>query len=65
MTDDEIKFVILCVADRAWQIAYDGAAPSEVCLAIENLSDNPDVCAAIVSEVRNPCVKWAKLKKLE
>lgn len=51
MTDEEIEYVILCVADRAWGIAA-GSAPPEVCLAIEALSDEPKIRAGIVAEVR-------------
>lgn len=54
MTDDEIKFVILCVADRAWDIASAGNALPEVLLAIESLSDDPEKVTEIIAEVRNP-----------
>jgi N-acetyl-gamma-glutamylphosphate reductase len=46
-----IKAAILATADRAWKIAADGCCADAVCLAIEALSDDPTIEAAIVAEV--------------
>lgn len=51
MTDEDIKRVILFVADEAWEIAANGGSSPEVCLAIEALSDDPDTCARLVAEI--------------
>lgn len=57
MTDEEIKRIILFVADEAWEIASNGGAPAEVCLAIEALSDDPKRCATLVAAIREDLQK--------
>lgn len=52
MTDEEIRRVILFVADETWEIASTGNAPPEVCLAIEALSDDPERCEKLVAAIK-------------
>jgi hypothetical protein len=49
--EDLAERAIRYTADRAWNIAFHGGAPDEVCLGIEALSDDPAICAEIVAEV--------------
>lgn len=52
MIDSDIRRVILFVADRAWEIASAGQASPEVCLAIENLSDDSTTCDTLIAEIK-------------
>lgn len=38
-----VMYAIKIVADEAWGIAYEAACDPKVCLAIEKLSDDPEI----------------------
>jgi hypothetical protein len=52
MTDEEIYYVILRVADVAWEIASNGGASAGVCLAIEDLTDDPAIRTELITQIK-------------
>lgn len=52
MDDDAILRIIRIVADKAWNIAFDAEVGGGVCLAIENLSDDPATRSALLAEIK-------------
>ncbi|MFA7282240.1 MAG: hypothetical protein WC100_19320 [Sterolibacterium sp.] len=52
MKDEEIIRIIKIVADRAWDIAYEGKAPDGICWAIEDLSDDPKTRNELLDEIK-------------
>lgn len=52
MKDAEIIRIIKIVADRAWDIAYEGKAPDGICWAIEDLSDDPKTRNELLDEIK-------------
>jgi hypothetical protein len=51
--DTIIRRAILFVADEAWGIAFEGQASSDVCLAIEALSDDPTECERLMAAIKS------------
>lgn len=52
MSDEDIQHIIRIVADEAWKIAFAGSSPPAVCLAIEDLSDDPIRRAGLVATIK-------------
>lgn len=52
MTDAEVAHVIRVVSDKAWEIASNGDAPPAVRLAIEALTDDPEIRASLIKEIQ-------------
>lgn len=57
MTDDDIKYIVRIVADAAWGLASreadgEGDTDRNLCLRIEDLSDDPVVSKQILAHVK-------------